>query len=84
MPWLINPTDQDLFAPQIHRNVLPFGNTAISDAEAELFTGNTIWVISDEDPSSEYPESEVRASRRQVTRGGARAEIDGPPPMETR
>lgn len=87
MPRLINRTDIDLFAPQIHRSVPPYGEVEITYAEAVLFENNSIFEVSDE-PAAEDNEPEDEsvpsASRRQVTRGAKRAEINTAPAMETR
>lgn len=82
MPWLINRTDQDLFAPQLHRIVPAQGTVAITEAEGTLFRDNSMWSVV-EDSKSVEPEQRS-ATRRTITRGAQRVEIDTAPPMETR
>lgn len=81
MPRLSNPFEADLFAPQIHKTVPAFDSIPVTDAEAELFAGNTVFTVEPDTTG----EAETRgASRRRAARGAQLAEVDAPPVMETR
>jgi N-dimethylarginine dimethylaminohydrolase len=78
---LINPTDMDLFAPQIHQTVQAFDSVEVSDSEAALFVGNSIFLVeADDAQDDETP----RVKRQYTKRGSAVAEVDSAPAMETR
>lgn len=96
MPRLINPQDFDIFAPQIHQMVSARDDVEVSEPEARLFEGNSIFMVfsppdeseiatSDEsDADVDVPAESRPSTRRQVTRGARRAEINTAPAMETR
>lgn len=90
MPRLNNPTDYDLFAPQIHRSVPPHDGIDITDSEAAMFEGNCIFTVTEsagdepQDDAAELSEASAPVTRRTVTRGSRRAETTAAPAMEKR
>ena len=74
MATLTNLTDDDVFCAALHVMVPARGSVEIDDAAADRV--NTV--------SGVLSVARAEASRRQVTRGGKRAEVSAAPPMETR
>lgn len=87
MPRLNNPTDFDVFAPQIHRTIPRMDSIEIEDSEVALFDHNSILRVADGEVLTEPEEDEEETAaptRRTVTRGSKRAEVTTAPKMETR
>ncbi|HEX5347846.1 MAG TPA: hypothetical protein VFW64_12230 [Pseudonocardiaceae bacterium] len=99
MPQLNNPTETDLFAPQIHRIVPAYGSVEINDSEGELFADNPVFTVSREDPAQDDAQPSETSDeagetknipaggtpkRATARRGGKQAEVTEAPPMETR
>lgn len=81
MPYLVNPLNHSIFAPQIHKDIPARGRIRIIKSDAELFRNNQVLRVEDEKPTTER---KAAATRTTAKRGGKRAEVSKAPKRETR
>lgn len=83
MPKLHNPTEHDLTAALIHRNIRPGESETITDEQADFYRELNIFHVLDDDGNRLGP-ADAAATRKTVQRGAKQVEVTGAPAMEKR